>query len=260
MYLRPVSLLGQRLLKLTDVPRSRRSDVGVQTCGGKAFVFAELRQNLGAQRNVRLRIFFLNDFPDSLLVSRIQKGKQEAHRNRLHPVLLHLTHRLTDFLFVQRNELRAVRRDYALRDAVAVVSSADRIFLPRNILYDGKIRRTLVTRDMNDIPVTFGGDHSGSRALVFQNHVGRNRRAVEYLIDFLMSDVQFLTDGIDALHHADGRILRRRRGLIDFDSALVAYIDKIRKRAADVHSHSFHVRSSLIYRKKVQTPASLFRY
>ena len=32
--------------------------------------------------------------------------------------------------------------------------------------------------DMNDVAISFGGDHTGDRALVFKHRIGRDRRAV----------------------------------------------------------------------------------
>ena len=246
MYLCGIALFLQGLLQLLDITRGGRTDVGIESGCGKALIFAELRQNLRAQRYVYFRIFFLNDFLNTLFVCRIEEGEQEAYGNGLDLFRLHFAHRLPNFFFVQRNQLCAVRCDNTFGDAISVMSAAHRIFLPRNVLDNGKVGRTLVTGDVNDVAVAFGCNHAGAAALVLENHVCRNGRAVENLVNFSVRNAQFITNRIDALHHADGRVVRGCRGLIDFDFAAVIYIDKVGKCTADIDAYSFHVVNSCL--------------
>ena len=43
--------------------------------------------------------------------------------------------------------------------------------------------RALVAPDMDDVAIPGGGDHSGHRAVIFENRVGADRRAVQRMVD-----------------------------------------------------------------------------
>lgn len=125
--IRRIALVAQRLLERADIARGRRADVRVEARRREALVLAELRQDLATEGEVDLRVFFLDDFPDAFFMRRIQEGEQEADRDGLDLLRLHLAHGLTDFVLVKRDQLPAVRRDHALCHAVAVLTLADRI-------------------------------------------------------------------------------------------------------------------------------------
>ena len=82
--------------------------------------------------------------------------------------------------------------------------------LPGDIFNDGEVRRPLMARDMDDIAEPFRRDHARAGALMLEHHVLRNRRAVENLVNRIMRQIELVANRIDALHHADRRILRRR--------------------------------------------------
>src|SRR5438876_1035572 len=67
--------------------------------------------------------------------------------------------------------------------ASAVATPHDRVALPRQILVVGEVERLLVARDVEDVAVALRRDHPDSGAVVLDHDVGRDRRAVEDLVE-----------------------------------------------------------------------------
>ena len=231
----------ERVGELRQIVRDLGPDERVQRGRREPLVFAKLRQHLRAQRDVHPRIFLLDDPLHDLFVRGIEEREQEADRDGLDAVLLELSDRAPDFVLVDRMQHFAVRRDQALLDRQAMTPLDHRIFLPGNVLRDAEIQRPLVATDMDDVAEALGGHHAGLDPGVLQHEVGRDRRAVKQVVDRIERRPRLGTKMGHAVHHADGRVRRRRRRLVDRDAAF-DFIDKdeIREGPTDIDADSLH--------------------
>ena len=159
-----------------------RADVGVQADGREALVLAVLRQHLRRDREERLGELLAHDLGDPRLVLGVEEREQEADGDRLDPGLLQPAHLRPRLLLVERDEDGAVLRD-PLRHGQPVAAADDRVALPRQILVVREVERLLVPGDVEDVAVALGRDQPDPRAVVLDHDVGRDRRAVEDLVE-----------------------------------------------------------------------------
>jgi hypothetical protein len=170
----------------------------------------------------------------------IQEREQEADGDRLDPGVLQLRHLLVGLRLVERDEDGSVARD-PLGHRQPVAAAHDRVALPREILVVGEVERLLVPRDMEDVAVALGGDQPDLRAVVLDHDVGRDRRAVEDLVQVGRRGAGVCGQLPDSGHRALRGVLRRRRELVDEDLAgFVVDVDQVGERTADIDSQSLH--------------------
>ncbi len=173
----------ERVGELLQIVGYLGTDERIQRSGREALVFPELRQHLRAQRYIHFGELFLDDPLHHLLVTRIEEREQEAHRDRLDAVFLQLADRAAHLPLVDRMQYfaRGWNQPFLYRQAVAPLHN--RMRLPGYVLRDAEIERPFVPADMDDVPESLGGDHAGFHAIVLQHQIGRNRRAVEQVVD-----------------------------------------------------------------------------
>jgi hypothetical protein len=181
MEMRPHVQALELVLEATDVAGHLGPDVGVQADGREALVLAVLGQNFRGDGKEGLGKLLAHDLGDAPLVLRVHEGEQEADGDGVDSSLAELAHLPTGLLLVQGNEHRAVLDD-ALRHRQPVSAAHDRIALPGQVLVVGEVERLLVPRDVQDVPVALGREHPHPGAVVLDDDVGGDRRAVEDLV------------------------------------------------------------------------------
>jgi hypothetical protein len=213
---------------------------GVQRDGGEALVLAVLGQDLGRHREERLRKLLADDLRHAALVRVVEEREQEADGDSLDARGLELADLLARDALVERDEHLAVARD-PLGHGQPVAAAGERIALPGEVLVVGEVQRLLVPRDVEDVAVALRGEHPDLRAVVLDDDVRGDRRAVEHLVQCGRGLPGLLRELLDAVDRPLGRILRRRRELVDEDlAALVVHVDEIGERPADVHAEALH--------------------
>ena len=216
VQLRPHLQRLELLLEPADVARDLRADVGVERDGREALVLPVLRQHLGRDREERLGELLAHDLGHALLVRGVEEREEEAHRDGLDPGLLQLADALACTLLVERDEHRAVLQD-PLGHGQPVPAPDDRVPLPGQILVVREVERLLVPRDVEDVAVALGRDQADGRAVVLDHDVRRDRRPVEDLVERRRRLTRLLDQLSDSLQRPEGRVLRRRRELVDED-------------------------------------------
>ena len=96
-------------------------------------------------------------------------------------------------------------------------------------------------RDVEDVAVALGRDQADGRAVVLDHDVRRDRRAVEDLVERRRRLARLLGQLPDPLHRPLGRVVGRRRQLVDEDRPrVVVDVDQVGERAADVDAEPLH--------------------
>ena len=142
---------------------------------------------------------------------------------------------------VERDEHRAVAGD-PLGHRQPVAAAHDRVALPRQILVVREVERLLVPRDVEDVAVALGRDQPDLGAVVLDHDVGRDRRAVEDLVQLRQATMPRVRSQLaDPCDRSLRGVLGRGRHLVDEDLArLVVHVDQVGERAADIDSESLH--------------------
>ena len=167
--------------------------------------------------------------------------KQETDRDGFHPVFLELSGRAPDGGLVQRGENVAARRHQPLAHRQSVLTPDQWFVLPRNLQLNRIILRAPVPADMKNVAEPFGGDHAGTRAVIFQDGVRRDGRTVKHMVDRGRIDLIVCAEIRKTVDHADGWVRGRRQHFVGQRSiALGVRAHQVRKRAADVNANQVH--------------------
>ena len=141
-----------------------------------------------------------------------------------------------DLVLGERHEDLARRPD-PLRDDLPVAPPDERAVLPRHLLVDRVVLGALMAGDVEDVAVAARRDQPHARAVVLQERVGRDRRAVEERVDGSRIAVR----AAHARDQALGGIGGRRGHLVDPDlRGLRVGDDDVRERPADVDAGELH--------------------
>ena len=231
------------LLQPVHVRPDLGADERVQADRREALVLAVLGQHLRRDGEERLGELLAHDLRHALLVRGVQEREEEAHRHGLDLRLLELAHLLARLLLVERHEHRAVLRD-PLGHGQAMTASHDGVGLPRQVLVVREVERLLVPRDVEDVAVALRRDHPHRGAVVLDDDVRGDGRAVEHLVERGGALAGPLGELADAGHRALRRVVGRGRQLVhEHGPRLVVDVDEVGERAADVDADALHERT-----------------
>ena len=223
-----------------------RLQVRVDNRRGRALEFAELGTNFGRERNRRFRKNIAANFLDALLVRRIQKRKEQTHRNRFDALRLQIFHRAHNGIFVERMHHIAVRINTFVHFR-AQKARHERFGRVHQKIVQPFVG-TLDARDFQHIAKTARRQQAHARAFAFDERVRANRRAVSmhHIIQIRNGRVRKVQNFLDAIEHALRGIFRRGKcfGVMDF-AVLVVYQHDIRKCSAYVNADT-HLLSPVI--------------
>ena len=137
-------------------------------------VLAHLRTQFRGKRHEYGRQLFRNDCAHPPLVRRVDVGVQQANGDGLHVLLANGPHHLTYRVLVERPHHPAGVVD-SLGNAVAKVARDQRLrFLAENVVE----ARPDLSRNLQHVAKTLGGDQRGMSAFAFDDRVGGHCRPV----------------------------------------------------------------------------------
>ena len=166
----------------------------------------------GDERTGKLLI---DDLFGPQLVPRIDVGEEETHRDRLDAFVPQRSRRAAHAVFIQGLQDLALGRRQTLADDFAVAAANQRPVLPRDVLHDRVVLRTLVAADVQDVAVALVGDHARPRPVVLEYGIGGDGGAVKDVIDTLGGDLVVRAQLSDAADGGERGILGRGRHLVD---------------------------------------------
>jgi len=226
---------AQRLVEPGDVPRNLRPDVRVQADGREALELAVERQHLVRDRKERLRELLEHDLLDPPFVLGLEVRVEQADGDGLDSRVPQLAHALAHFVLVERDEDVAVRDGHALVDGQPVAALDERPRLPGQLLLEREVVRLLVPPDVEDVAEAVRRQHPDLCTRVGEDDVRRHGCPVQEVVHLGERDAGLRAEAADAFDHAAGRVIRRRRNLVDRDPAgLLVDEDQVGEGAADV--------------------------
>jgi hypothetical protein len=116
----------QAVAKPAQVSRHHRLDIGIGAGRRRPLVFADLRADLGGERDGHVRQRGAQDFADTDLMRRVDVAVQEADRDGFHLLRLQDGNERGDGVLVELQQYRSVRGD-AFRHGVAPVARDERL-------------------------------------------------------------------------------------------------------------------------------------
>ena len=135
-----------------------------------------------------------------------------------------------------------MRRNESLRHALAIAAAYQGTILPGNLLLDGVVLRPLVATDVENVAVALGGNHAGSRALIFQQGIGRDRGAVVDQGNAIERNGLVAAQLGNRAHDPNGRIVRGGWHFMDCQTiSLGVCTNGVCERPAYVNSNESHV-------------------
>ena len=206
--------LVQRVVHAAQVAARLRADVGVQRRGGEALVLAVLRRDLVRDRQVGLGELLRHDLPHPPLVLRVEEREQEADAHRVDLLLAQLAHGLAHLVLVERR-VHLARRHHPLGDRQAQAALDQRGLAPGQVLVDRERLRAPVAADVDQVAEAARGDHSRARAVALEHDVGRDRGAVEELVEGVELDPRQIAQLAQPGHRRLGGIRGRGGHLVD---------------------------------------------
>src|ERR1700687_1470757 len=124
---------------------------------------------------------------------------------------------------------------YPLLDCHAVAPLHQGPRLPLNVLHDRVILWSLVAANMNNVSVSFSGNHAGGGAFVFQHGVGSDGSPVKKIVHLMRQDAFAGTKAEYARQHTLRRIRHGRGQLVNCQLA------PLRVRENDVSKSPTHI-------------------
>ncbi len=241
MEFAPHPLLVQLAFELVDVAGDFGSDVGVHGRGGEALELAKLWRHRGRGGDKRLRKFLADNLGRALLVTGVDVGKQKTDRDRVDASRFQLAGGLSHLPFVQRRQDRPQGGHEPLTHGFAIAPLDQHAVLPGDFLLNGIMLRALMPADVHDIPVPGTGDHAGDSAVLLQDGVGRDGRAMQHMIDLAPINPMGDTNIDNPFEHALRGIVRCGRHLVNM-RLLAGRVREhhIGERATDVDANELH--------------------
>jgi hypothetical protein len=166
---------------------------------------------------------------------------QEADRDRVDALGLELARGRAHRRLVERLDFAAVRRQPPgdLEDALGRHRALG-LLPPEHV----GAARDVLPADLEHVAEAHRGDESGRGALALEDHVGRDRRAVQHARDRLRVSARLRHRIRDAVDEAERRVLRRRRRLRrDHPAGRRIEQRHVRERAAGIDADEQRVAS-----------------
>ncbi len=170
-------------------------------------------------------------------MDRVAVAVDEADHDGLDALLAKLLRGLRDLVLVERRQDLAAGPD-PLGDDLAVAAPDERAILPGHLLVDRVVLGPLVPRDVEDVAVAAGRDEPDRGAVVLEERVRRDRRAVEERVDC----GRVAVGGAHSLDQTLGGVGGGRGHLVDPDlGGLRVRDDDVGERPADVDAGELHL-------------------
>ena len=231
---------GQARRKAIDVALHHRAEIGIHHRGREPLEFTELRRDLVARADESLGIFLLHDRLGAELMLRPHEAVQKRDRDRTDAGRAQRARRGTDRVFVER-DLDVAGMTHALGDLETQVARDQR----RRLVGEDVVKiGPLLPADLQQIAKPVGGDEAGRHALVLDQRVGRDRRAVAEIADRRCGLIARLRRHaahafFDTLRNAAGGIVGGRGHLPDLDAAFVLFEQTdVGKCPARIHAYA----------------------
>ena len=224
------------VVQARDIPRQHRLKIGVEQRRRHARPLAQPWQNLARDRHADVGRLLVEDAPRLFLVRGIHEREKVADRDRFNARVAQLARRLAHGPGVER------------RQHGAGVVGAFRYFAGEALRRDGLrlgveiIEQVAVARLRLDFlhgAETLGDEHADFRAAPFQKRVRCDRGAMREEFDAARRRAA-RDEAPHAVEHAERRVLRRARHLLDHQGA-----------GGDVEKHEVGVRAADIDAKPV---------
>ncbi len=243
MEFAPHGLFLQTAAEVLDVTLHLGADEGVDAGGGEPLKLAELGKDTGTGGNEGLGEKVLGQFRDAVFVTGVEVGVEEADRDRLHASGFEFQNGGAGSVFVQGSQHFTPWVE-PFGDDFAIAPFHQRACLPGNILHDGVVLRALVATNVDDVAIALGGDHAGASTVVSEQGIGGDRGAVEHVLNVAVVGLGHGTQSLDALHHANGRIVNGGGNFVN-PGLLLGHIgqDQVGKGAANVYADESHTLS-----------------
>ena len=195
------------LLQIANVGRHLRPHIGIGDRGDCAFVFLHLRDHFRGKGNRHAGKNALGHVAHLLLVGRIGEGVDQRHGQRFHAPAGQLAQLRLQRLHVQFVHHRSVGA-YTLVRFDGQRQRRDR----QALVVDhpsAKAARHEGTGYLQDLPVALGRNQPYLGPRTCQDGVGGHRGPMHHMGDVPGVHVGVATDPVDAVGHADRRVLRR---------------------------------------------------
>ena len=231
MHLAAEVLAAQIGFQRVEIIAHARADEGVERGGRGALVFAELAQDLVAERDEERGVHAAQDVADDLLMRGVGVGVQEAHRHRFHASLFQFQREALDFGGVDGgHDIAAGGHALVHLEGVATLDQRLGAMEPEVEGLDA-----IAAPDGVDIAKALGGHERGESALALQHRVDGDRGAMQHFAQGRQMAGRERQGGGDA----EGGISWRRRGL-GCDDASIHAADEIREGPADIYAYDVH--------------------
>ena len=225
------ALGAQRLLEPLEIDLGQRPDVGVGHRRRRAQVLADLRRDVGRQRDRQILVALGDRRADRALVRRVGVGMQEADGEALDALLDQLGDLGQRGIDIERLLDRAVGRQPLHRLAPPRPRHQRLGHLDEQVV---ELVLALAA-DLQHVAEARRGEQPGLRALALDQRVGEQRRGMHHAADLLGLRARLLQHPPRAFERTARRIVGRRALLPD-DGAAVARIvdDEVGEGAPDI--------------------------
>ena len=232
--------LGEARFQPREIARQHRADIGVDDRRRDPLELLDLRQDRGGQRDIGVGERAGERLGRLALVARIAPGVQIADRDRLDALALEHGDRSFERGWVERR----------VDAAVGANALAHRQAQPARHELLGRRHAEVVAivlqplAHLDDIAVAFGGEETEPCALVFEERIRRDGRAVDDALGVAKQrgavDPEAAGQLRKAFEHAKRGILRGRRDFGERRQTAFVDRDKIGESAADIDADAIH--------------------
>ena len=190
----------------------------------------------------------------------VEKRVHETDDHRFDTTDLERQCCVAHFLVVQWGLDLAVGWKHPFVDRDAVAPTHQRCTLPRNIEVQGKVERSLVPSNVQNVAKSLGRQHPDIRTIVLDGNIGRDRGAMNDLLDLISTNICLGAQFQDSAHHGDRLILHRRRDLMGenfpADRVLLGGLqNQVCVGAADIYANACHTLLLMPYRECLERSA-----
>ncbi len=198
LLLEPAGLEG--VAQLAQIRLHDGHHIGVHGGGAQPLVLADDGQDLAGDREMHTGHQRADDLGGALLMRRVHKGEEVADDDSFHSLFPHLGRNPSHRLFVQRHQYVPAKIE-PLGDFEPQRPPDERIVTSHVVLGQihlqvvhvvGVLDDPLAAAQLQDVPKAFGRDHGHLRALVLDDRVDPDRRAVREEAHFAQVDACLL--------------------------------------------------------------------
>ena len=178
---------------------------GIHERGDRPLVLPVFPQHVRADRHRRLRILGGDELGHPLLVGWVQVGVEEAHPDRMHPVLTEEPDLVSDRRLVERSDHLPLGVQ-ALRDLSNQLERNDPVGLDPEVRVAVSVGDALAG-DLEYVPEALGGEEPQPLGFVFEQRVGGDGRPVTHRGDVVGGALRLVEDQAKSLgeRHPPGR-------------------------------------------------------